>query len=140
MQARMYAADANLAAGPVRDFSQIIRRLPRAPILPPSVSTPAAALALARPSVSFPRAVRRALPLRLLQLLSVLRATHAQLVAAAKEQGVAPPPDLTATMLQELVKDALPQLFCTSTLFHVAEPARPTQAESRQPSTPSRVH
>jgi len=97
------------------------------------VQTPAAALALAAPSVSFPRALRRALPLRLLQLVSVLRGAHAQLVQAAAAQGLPPPPDLTADMLQQLVKDTMPQLFATSKLFHVAEPDT-KQPRQQQPA------
>jgi len=86
---------------------QLLRRLP---------AVKASASSIAKPWQSFPRALRRALPLRLLQLVTLLRSSHATLVAAAKAAGRDPPPDLSADMLRQAFP--WPQLLC-SDLFRV---------------------
>jgi hypothetical protein len=104
--------------------AQLLRRLP-------AVKVSSSSSSVAKPWQSFPRALRRALPLRLLQLVTLLRSSHATLVAAAKAAGRDPPPDLNADMLRQAFP--WPQLLC-SDLFRVegTPPALEQQQQQQQ--------
>jgi hypothetical protein len=107
---------------------QLLRRLP-------AVKVSSSSSSIAKPWQSFPRALRRALPLRLLQLVTLLRSSHAQLVVAAKAAGRDPPPDLNADMLRQAFP--WPQLLC-SDLFRVegTPPALEQQQQQQQQQRP----
>lgn len=96
--------------------------------MPPSP----ALLASARPHLSFPRALRKALPLRLLQLATLLRGTQQQLAAAAQHApgaGADPDasalPDLAAATLRQIIEHDMPAVR-TSLIFATKENEKAT--------------
>jgi hypothetical protein len=118
---------------------QLLRHLPA---LPPAAASPSSASAaaaadgapIAHPARSFPRALRRALPLRVLQLISLMRAAQTRLIQAAAGAGdgaMAPPPDLALITLQQLLIHHMPTVH-TSHYFHVGEIQQKVKGEGEE--------
>jgi len=112
---------------------RILRRMP-----PVNSAAAASNPPQAKPWQSFPRALRRALPLRLLQLVTLFRSTHAQLVSAAMACGRPPPPELSVEALRTMLRQATPfwPPLMASELVRVGD-VKEEKEESKQPHVKS---
>ena len=91
---------------------QIVRHLPPPSSPNHSASSSSPSSIPVSNAAFFARAVRRALPLRLLQMVTVLRHTQSKIAEAAKQAGQPPPSDqLAADTIKQLVEHTWPKLF-----------------------------
>ena len=132
---------------------QLLRRLPPLPRGSVSSAPSAAAAAVspspallvsARPHLSFPRALRKALPLRLLQLATLLRGTQQQLAAAAQhtpgagaDADASALPDLAAATLRQIIEHDMPAVR-TSQIFKTKINEKATATNSTAASLSNR--